>query len=178
MREDYAAMYGALHQKEKKFSGKSITPSVPAIARLVEQTNARRLLDYGCGKGKQYDEMRVHDAWGGNLPYRYDPGVKRFSERPKGAFDGVICTDVMEHIAEDDVDEVLADIFSFLPERRDGGVSFAYFYVACRPAKRKTLPDGRNVHLTVRPPVWWAMRFSAFARDKLIIEANYDEAEV
>lgn len=178
MQEDYSAMYRELHErKAKAFSGKSIRVGVPHIVKLVEQTKPRRMLDYGCGKGIQYHELKVHQEWGGILPYLYDPGVMRFSRRPSGAFDGVICTDVMEHIAEADVHEILTDIFSYLPERRDGGVSFAFFWIACRPARRKTLPDGRNVHLTVMPPEWWEEKIRLFQRDKLIIDAHYDHGD-
>jgi hypothetical protein len=178
MQEDYSAMYRHLHErKEKAFRGMSIKPAVPHIVRLVEQTKPRRLLDYGCGKGFQYSELRVHEQWGGMRPYCYDVGVPRYASRPNGAFHGVICTDVMEHIAEADVPTILADIFGFVPERRDGGVSFAFFWIACRPARRKTLPDGRNVHLTVKSPQWWLDQLKPFERDKLIIEAHFDGDE-
>jgi hypothetical protein len=175
MQEDYSALYRELHSRSKAFQGKSIRPSVPHIARLVELTKPRRLLDYGCGKGLQYSEYKVQQAWGGMKPYCYDVGVERYANRPNGAFHGVICTDVLEHIAEADVPAILDDIFGFLPERRDGGTSFAFFYVACRPAARKTLPDGRNVHLTVKPPAWWEGQFEKYKRDKLIIESRFDE---
>lgn len=176
MQEDYSSMYRTLHErKAKAFMGKSIKAGLPHIVRLVEETKPRRLLDYGCGKGFQYHDLKVHQQWGGMKPYLYDVGVHRYSLRPNGAFDGVICTDVMEHIAEADVQAILQDIFSFVPERRDGGVSFAFFWIACRPARRKTLPDGRNVHLTVQPPAWWQQQFDSFKRDRLILEVHYDE---
>lgn len=175
MQEDYSAMYRQLHLKGKHFMGKSINSAVPRIVRLVAETKPRRLLDYGCGKGFQYHEQKVHKEWGGMLPYCYDVGVPRYARRPSGVFDGVICTDVLEHIAEQDLPAILDDIFSFVPERRDGGVSFAVFWISCRPAKRKTLPDGRNVHLTVKPPEWWAEMLKRYERDRLVIDVGYDE---
>ena len=33
----------------------------------------------------------------------YDPGVEEYSIYPKNKHDGVICTDVLEHIPEDDI---------------------------------------------------------------------------
>lgn len=177
MQEDYAKLYTELHaRKQKAFRGISIKPAVPHIARLVAETKPRRLLDYGCGKGFQYSEAKVHEAWGGMRPYLYDVGVPRFALRPNGKFHGVICTDVMEHIAEADVHAVFEDIFDFIPDRRDGGVTFALFWIACRPARRKTLADGRNVHLTVKPPQWWDEQLQRYQRDGRIIEAHYDEA--
>lgn len=172
---DYAAVYGELHRNEKAFAGRSIRPYVQDIATLVAETRPRRILDYGCGKGFQYLALRVHEQWGGLLPHCYDIGVRQLRDKPAGPFDGVICTDVMEHIEEPDVDGVLADIFAAVPRRDDGGIGFAVFGIACRPAAKKTLPDGRNVHLCVREPRWWQARLDGFRRDGLRIVARYDE---
>jgi hypothetical protein len=167
--EDYAALYGPMHE-QKSFAGYSIEAHVPEIAALVERTGARRLLDYGSGGGYQYLGRRVHERWGGILPVCFDVGVWQLAERLEGRFEGVICTDVMEHIAEADVDPVLHDILGFTEDR-----AFVFFAVACRPAK-KSLLDGRNCHLTVRPPEWWEQKLAAYRRDGLTIRAVYDTA--
>lgn len=178
---DYATIYSQLHRQEKAFTGRSIRVSVPTIAELVADLQARmderyaearpRLLDYGCGKGWQYLALRVHEAWGGILPHCYDIGVRGLSEpAPAQSFHGVICTDMLEHIAPDDIDGVLADIFSKLIP---GGRAFAHFSIACRPAK-KELPDGRNIHLTVKPPPFWVDRLKPFRRAGLTIDARFD----
>lgn len=165
---DYGRVYQELHEQHPKwFNGASIIRHVAAIAHLVFRTDAQRLLDYGSGKGAAYLRDRVHEQWGGPLPHCYDPGVRYLAERPAGKFDGIICCDVMEHIEEQDVDAVLADIFQFMEE------GFVFFSIACRPSK-KQLPDGRDCHLTIRPPEWWAEKLEPFRRPFLIIEAVYD----
>lgn len=171
---DYGAMYSELHNNQKVFPGTSIKSYVSEIAQCVRLYRPRNLLDYGSGKGFQYLVGRVHENWGGLLPHCYDVGVRQLAEKPKGPFDGVICTDVMEHIDEPDVNEILADIFSMVPARDDGGTSFAFFAIACRPAARKRLPDGRDVHLTVKPPEFWEKKLESFAREGLIIKTAYD----
>ena len=171
---DYGAEYRRLHENGKHFRGRSIKSGLPDIIRLVKQTAPRRMLDYGCGKGLQYSEDMVHQQWGGCLPRLYDVGVPAFSKKPAGTFDAVICTDVMEHIDEQDVPAVLSDIFSYLPARDDDGESFAFFWISCRPAKNKRLPDGRNVHLCVKPAAWWNEKLDRFRRAGLIIEARYE----
>lgn len=174
---DYGAVYTKMHEDSPKlFAGNSIKPYVGQIAELVAKTKATRLLDYGSGKGYQYLKLRVHEAWG-ILPHCYDVGVRQLSEKPEGFFDGVICTDVMEHIEEQDVDAVLADIFASISVRPGAKKSFAFFVICCRPAKKKVLPDGRNVHLTVKPPAFWQAKLDKFARSGLIIEAVFDEGE-
>jgi hypothetical protein len=178
MQENYAALYRPLHAaKEKAFSGRSIRVGVPYIAQMVADYRPRRLLDYGCGKGQQYSELKVHEQWGGLMPHLYDVGVPAFSEDPPAIFDGVICTDVLEHIAEADVPAVLAHLFSKLPVRDDGGMSFAFFWVACRPARRKTLRDGRNVHLTVREPAWWDAQIVAQRPAHVMTSAHFDQGD-
>jgi hypothetical protein len=168
---DYGKTYGAMHEKNPKhFSGYSIKPYVQEIAGLVWDRSPHRILDYGSGKGYQYLALRVHQHWGDILPHCYDPGVMQLKIRPEGTFGGIICTDVLEHIEEADVDKTLEDIFSFADDH-----AFVFMAIACRPAKRKKLPDGRNVHVTVKPPEWWDSKLERFKRDGLTIRAVYDE---
>lgn len=170
---DYAKQYGQMHAANPKaFSGYSIKFHVGTIADLVHRVQPQRILDYGSGKGYQYLARRVHQRWGGLLPHCYDPGVPQLRERPHGKFQGVICTDVMEHIEEADVPDVLADIFSFVDPTAH---AFAFFCIACRPAKRKRLPDGRDVHVTIRAPDWWRGRLAKFHRTGLITWTEFDE---
>jgi len=170
---NYAATYEELHGVSKRrFSGFSIKPYVDEIAELVESHGTKRLLDYGSGKGYQYLGMRVHERWGGILPYCYDPGVKQLRRKPEGLFDGIICTDVMEHIEKFDVTKTLEMIF-----RHAEAEAFAFFCIACRPSHRitKRLPDGRDVHVTVKPPAWWDKKLEPFKRDGLTVRVVYDE---
>lgn len=170
---NYEDVYGRMHESKggKPFSGYSIKPYVHQIAGLVNVVQPRRILDYGSGKGYQYLALRVQNHWGGLLPYCYDPGVRQLRERPHGLFQGLICTDVMEHIEEDDVGKTLDDAFGFIDKHAH---AFAFFAIACRPAKRKRLPDGRDVHVTVRPPDWWRAWFKRYERPGLIIETEFD----
>lgn len=137
--EQYRLMHESGH-----FPGYSIRQYVDDIDALVRKTGAKTILDYGCGKGRQYADLKLHEFWK-VAPTLYDPAV--FPEKPEGTFHGVVCTDVLEHVPEEDLEEVLREIFAYA-ER------FAFLSICTRKAK-KTLPDGRNAHLTVKPEEWW-----------------------
>lgn len=166
--QELVALYKRMHTEgdtvhgiapEDTFTGKSLPPHAMAIKKLIDSTGARTLLDYGSGKGQQYtwqdielpDGQTVKDLgtyWGLEEITKYDPGYQEFWTLPSGQFDGVICTDVMEHCPEADVPWIVEELFGFAR-------LFLYVGVACYPAK-KVLPNGENAHCTVRPPEWWA----------------------
>jgi len=172
--QELVALYRRLHEEgipelgkapEATFPGESLRPHLGHIKRLIERTGARTLLDYGAGKGLQYQPMPldrggriwpdVQSYWGVEQIYCYDPAYEPLSHLPAWTFDGVICTDVLEHCPEEDVDWILAEIFAYA--RR-----FVYANIASYPAQ-KTLPNGENAHCTIRPAEWWLEKIRALA---------------
>lgn len=158
---NYTKAYRKLHENPDVFAGRSIVPHVGAITELVSKTKSTTLLDYGCGKGQQYFHDNVHMAWGGIMPTLYDPGVVEYSQRPIQQFDGVICTDVMEHVAQIHVSRTLSHIFDYSKK-------FVFLSICCRPAK-KVFADGTNLHLTVKPPKWWDFKLRKISRGRLFV---------
>lgn len=143
-------LYKMMHRGAKMFRGGSMKGHTEAVAQLVEKHKPQSLLDYGSGKGAQYSEMKLHLRWGGLEPRCYDPGHEPLSKKPAERFDGVLCTDVAEHVPESALDDFLGDVIGYARK-------FAFFCVFTE-ASRKFLPDGRNCHVTVRPPQWWVDR--------------------
>lgn len=148
--------YQELHTNPKRFIGTSTGRYIKPIRYCIETWGAETLLDYGSGKGSQYLVKRAHERWGGILPTCYDPGYAPFARRPTVKFDGVICTDVMEHVPREEVPATIKDIFGFAKK-------FAFFAIATTPS-RKTFPDGTNVHVTIEPPEWWSEQLEANCR--------------
>jgi hypothetical protein len=135
------------------FRGLSLVQHADAIGELIAKHKARTLLDYGSGAGQAYNKPhRLHLAWGVDIPTRYDPAFPKFANLPAGKFDGVICSDVAEHIPIDEVPVFIARLFGYA-ER------FVWASVCCRLAN-KTFPDGTNLHVTVRPMAWWTELFA------------------
>jgi 2-polyprenyl-3-methyl-5-hydroxy-6-metoxy-1,4-benzoquinol methylase len=146
--EEYRRMHAA-----RLYPGTSILPWGPSIGHLVRRSGAVTLLDYGCGAGEQYTVHKLHKRWGVR-PVLYDPAVCGLDRKPESRFDGVICTDVLEHVPEDDLLAVVADLAGFARH-------WCFVTVCCRPAK-KSFADGTNVHVTIRPFGWWQKRLGAF----------------
>ena len=156
-------LYKLMHRGAKVFRGSSLKGHTEAVTQLVKEFAPTDLLDYGSGKGRQYDELNLHERWGGLKPVCYDPGWEPYAQKPQGRFDGVICTDVAEHIPPAHVDEFLLDVIGY-------GKKFVFFCIFTNEA-RKQLPDGRNCHLTVRPAEWWLDRIATLTKAKR--EADY-----
>jgi FkbM family methyltransferase len=167
---------------EETFPGSSLFAHLARVKRLIESTGSKTILDYGAGKGMQYRPQKiaidgrhvadgVAEYWDVDEVRCYDPGYAPHSALPEGRFDGVVCTDVLEHCPEEDLAWILDEIFGYAQ-------NFVYLNVACYPA-RKTLPNGENAHITVRPPQWWRERIAAHAapRPQLKWELQADAAE-
>lgn len=146
-------------EPDKTFPGQSLIPQAPDIKKIIQGTQSQTILDYGSGKGLQYhprpvvvkdtDEKyaSIQDFWGVKEVTCYDPCYEPFKILPEGKFDGVICTDVLEHCPEEDIDWIFEGLFSFAKK-------FVYANIACYPAK-KNLPNGENAHCTIKPVEWW-----------------------
>lgn len=159
--------YRSLHSKRSRYPGISLLPHVDRIGALIAATGARTLLDYGCGKATLHkaalllrdDGSVVHslrEYWGVKAVRRYDPAIERFAQLPDKPVDGVICTDVLEHCPEADIDWIVAELFGLARQ-------FVFASIAAYPA-RAVLPNGENAHCTVRPAAWWRRRFDRAAR--------------
>lgn len=170
--EDYAKLYREFRRDNpKRFTGFLDGEQLRTIAVLIATHAPSRILDYGSGMGAQYLSLRQHEEWGGLLPHCYDPGVVGLDVVPPGLYDGVISTDVLEHIATPDLPAVTEHIAACL---NDNPLRFVYLHISCRPAN-KAFPDGRNVHLTIKPPSWWQPMLEAWAeRHGFYLKVSYE----
>ena len=157
---DLIDSYKVLHEEKGKFKGISLTPLVPTLINVTKENNCKTLLDYGCGKAIPYDKDRCKEV-GLKNPVQelcniesfdlYDPAYEKYAELPDKKYDIVVCTDVLEHIAEQDIDYVLTQILS-----RSNKVVF--LNISCRPAVKHFKEGkfkGKNVHISVFDPSWW-----------------------
>lgn len=135
---EYASLQKQFHLERPDY-GVSGSRYADQILQMSNSLQTRSILDYGCGK------CTLQKA----LPFpiqNYDPFIPEYSDRPTPA-DIVVCTDVMEHVEEECIYTVLADIAVLT-------LKAVFFQVATRPAS-KVLPDGRNAHISQHPSNWW-----------------------
>jgi len=175
---ELTALYRRLHAEGEKrlglepdqtYPGVSLLPHLRRIKALIDDTGARSVLDYGCGKAQLYDVAdldvpglgriaSVIDYWDIDEVNCYDPCVPAFERLAEQPCDGVIATDVLEHCPEEDVPWIVVEMFAHARK-------FVFASIACYAAKTH-LPNGENAHCTIRPVEWWRNMFETAARDR------------
>ncbi len=138
--DQYRALNNQLHRDRPDYGTSS-----KRWSSILEGIEGDPVLDYGCGKAL----LEIP----GRTIRRYDPAIEEHSTPPEPA-PLVVCTDVMEHIELDCLEDVLKDLHRVTQK-------LLFVSVATRPAK-KTLADGRNAHLIVKPRSWWRTRFDRY----------------
>jgi len=126
------------------------------VTQLCETNMTDDVLDYGCGKGV----LAATIGWEIN---QYDPATRPGTPVPA---DVVACTDVLEHIEPENLDDVLSHIASLTKK-------VAFLNISTRKANKK-LKDGRNAHLIVKPAEWWAKQLSKYFRVEVISSKNHE----
>lgn len=140
---DYYRDQNAKLHRETKW-GESGQKSADIVFAAFEILGLKNMLDYGCGRGTLKTMLEKFGLE--TKIYEYDPAIPGKDVLPNPA-DFVACTDVLEHVEPECIDDVLDHIYSLM-ER------YGFFIISCKEASRK-LPDGRNAHILVHPPKWW-----------------------
>ena len=147
----------------KTFLGYSLTKWIIKIKEIIKINNCNSLIDFGCGKGFLYkNKIKIGDIefkdlsefWEVQNIYLYDPAVDEYSIYPKNKYDGVICTDVIEHIPESDVINFIDNLFKLANK-------FVFVVIATIPAS-KHFENGNNIHLCIKNQSVWEDIFSIF----------------
>jgi hypothetical protein len=145
----YLDLQSALHQNPH-YGVASLTYA-PIVKQVLQSIDAHSVSDYGAGKcnlkvGLEKNGMRSFDY------FPYDPVFPSYGE-PKAA-DLVCCIDVLEHVEEEFLPNVIEDLLRITK-------NVGFFTVATGPAQ-KILADGRNAHLIQKPASWWLPKFLTY----------------
>src|SRR5690242_6243735 len=145
---EYLEIQKKLHAKGKYGQGLEARRCANVIRKMAAKGSS--VLDYGCGQGHLALWLRPdYDV------REYDPCIEGKDGRPERA-DYVVCADVMEHVEPELVETVIAHLREVTGKR-------LLLIIDIRPAK-KSLPDGRNAHISLHDMDWWKEKFSQLFR--------------
>ena len=153
MTNEYINEYKILHENLASF-GSGACMYIEEVSLIIDYLKPKTVLDYGCGKANLIKEL-VHKYPDIEF-YGYDPAIKGRDVLPIEKADLVINTDVLEHIPEDELPNVIANIAS-ISENAFFGLHHALAYTI--------LPNGENAHCTVKPPIWYYNLFCQFYKN-------------
>jgi hypothetical protein len=151
--------YREMAEGGHQFRGLTLLNNVDEIASYALKHGCRTMLDYGSGAGDAY--MAPHNAanklgMSRDVIRCYDPSFAEHATLPMGTFDLVVCSDVLEHIPQENVSTFIANLFSYAD-------NLVWASVCCRPAKKVFPGTSINLHCTVMPFQWWQAMFEAQA---------------
>jgi 2-polyprenyl-3-methyl-5-hydroxy-6-metoxy-1,4-benzoquinol methylase len=152
------------YHKKNRFGGREYSLEV---LNLIKKHKFQTLLDYGTGNGgmSTYTDRKIlnladrkvkvklYDPYSNNPNYRFPPASHH-------KFDLVSCTDVLEHILPEDIDDV---IWALVRSTK----KMLFCTVACYPASKRIVNEkGKEVfeqslHTIVQPRRWWEEKFDA-----------------
>lgn len=166
--DEYAAMQRQMHEAgnyglwgdlDIEFVGRAIVPVYQNIRRPVT------VLDYGAGSGVLGDELEK--LFKLVSVTRYDPFAPRWRDGAEpGIHDIVNCSDVMEHVEPQCIENTLKYI-------ADRTRYVATFCIGIEEAD-KLLPNGDNAHISLRSPQWWARKLQKYF---VVVEAIGNDIE-
>ncbi len=155
--DNYISEYRQIHEKNPTYGSGPKEGAIKKYSKWCEDISGiNRILDYGCGNSKLVDGI-LPDK---NLTReRWDPAIPEYSTRPTPwKFDLVFCTDVMEHVPEENVIPTLVDI-------RNASKNALIIPHLGRASQH--LSNGDNSHVTQKPVEWWLEK---------VIEAGFNTA--
>jgi hypothetical protein len=158
--DQYKALNQELHARQASY-GTSGQRSIGAVKRIIEEHQITSILDYGCGKCTLTDALDCVDI------HLYDPAIDGMNDLILS--DLVTCTDVMEHVEPELVDNVLQHLFSYCGK--------AAYFVICGQACTRTLADGSNAHRTVRSASWWRSKLQGYGSVTHLAATRHDVEE-
>ena len=112
----------------------------------------RSVLDYGCGQGSLAVQLKLSSHFPIDQIFEYDPAIPGKDALPAPA-DLVVCTDVLEHVESDRIWAVMEHLARLSRK--------ACFIVVSLIETAKTLSDGRQAHILLRPVPWWTAQVEA-----------------
>jgi cyclopropane fatty-acyl-phospholipid synthase-like methyltransferase len=157
---EYKKMLQREHQRTS-FGKRSKIPQ--HLFDFIVNHNPTTILDFGCGKGKLVETLKVQ--FPDKTITGYDPANPEFDHSiDHNVYDLIYSSDVLEHVEPEFIDQTLA----YLSTKS----KYSYHLIALSPAKL-ILADGRNAHLIQETTEWWKQKF--IDNGYTILKEDYSE---
>lgn len=162
-------------QEYAAFDGGGIRSLIDTILELVADKKSVTILDFGCGTAIHWHKhtlvnrtMSLMSVLGEKVQgfYRYDPAVDIYSKKPTTQFDLVVCSDVLEHIPDTEMESFIAEASSYVAP---GGTLM--FSVSTTPSNNSFL-SGENMHINIKSPDDWILVLKKYSTTKVSVLFN------
>jgi hypothetical protein len=167
------------HLENKTYSGGGTLAYAEIIKKLVKKHNVKTLLDYGCGKGLQYESGSIINFGNNNQTfdeyldlasvYKFDPGVEKFAEYPPldSKFDAIIAIQSLSAIPTKDLPLVVTHLMN---------MSTKFCFVGTNLSLGKKKKRGENLdqeytkeEIERTDPNWWYELFKNWQGSELVL---------
>lgn len=153
-------LYKQLHQQRSY--GDTGSVYTDDIKSFIDDTAASSVLDFGAGIGTLKNSL--HNKYSFNID-EFDPCVPGKEVIPKDEYEMVITTDLLEHLFEEEIDNLFEEMLVLKPK-------FMYHAISTRTATI-LLPDGSNCHKTVKDAEWWLNKIKQLTKPSNINYENF-----
>jgi len=163
------------HNEYKAFDGGGIRTLVDKILHELKSRKSVTILDYGCGLATHWHSQvwinntkSILNVLGEKVQgfYRYDPAYDIYSKKPTNKFDFVVCSDVLEHVPDDYLEEFFFDINNFV--KSDGII---FYSISTKPS-RNSFIDGTNMHINIKSIEDWFGVLKSYSKSKVCVVFN------
>lgn len=164
------------YSENRIFDGAGTKRILGYINAEKEKRDFFSVLDYGCGSADHWFSTKLQDEvtsqkqnmvqWlGSKLTafHLYDPAHPVYSRPSSDKYDIIICTDVMEHVPENELVEVLQDIKFYCYYN-----STVIFSIPLNES-RNCFADGENMHCTIKTKDEWEKLIKSILKCNVIV---------
>jgi SAM-dependent methyltransferase len=157
------------------FDGGGIRSLIDTILAIIADKKSVTILDFGCGTAIHWHKHTLVNKTKSLMTvlgekvqgfYRYDPAVDIYSKKPTTKFDLVVCSDVLEHIPDSELQSFIDEASSYVDT---GGTLM--FSVSTSPSNNSFL-SGENMHINIKSPDEWVQLLKKYSTTKISVLFN------
>lgn len=156
-------LYKEIYSKKNNYL-RNLKPMYRIINSYIN-FDCKSFLDFGCGEGNLGNLFEKYNNY---IIYKYDPAIEKYSYLKENLkVDLVANCDVMEHIPEDEIDNIFLKISK---------ISKNVFFNIHLDKAEKILSNGENAHCTIKPKNWWQKKIKKYFGISNIVWSSYNKS--